>query len=46
MVSCQRRGIDPWEYLKDVFTRLPAATNKELPSFLPANWKAQQNPAA
>lgn len=46
LVSCNRRGIDPWEYLKDVFTRLPAATNQDLPSFLPANWKALRNPAA
>jgi transposase len=46
LVSCRRRGIDPWEYLKDLFTRLPAATNKELPQFLPANWKALRTPAA
>jgi transposase len=46
LVSCRRHGIDPWEYLKDVFTRLPAATNKELPQFLPANWKALRAPAA
>jgi transposase len=46
LVSCQRHGIDPWEYLKDVFVRLPAATNKDLPNFLPANWKAHQPPAA
>jgi transposase len=39
IVSCQRRGIDPWEYLKDVFTRLPAMKQSELPSILPANWK-------
>src|SRR5258705_335850 len=39
IVSCRRRGIEPWEYLKDVFTRLPAMKQSELPSILPANWK-------
>jgi transposase len=39
VVSCRRRGIEPWEYLRDVFTRLPAMQQSELPSLLPANWK-------
>jgi len=39
IVSCRRRGIEPWEYLKDVFTRLPAMKQSELTSILPANWK-------
>ena len=39
IVSCRRRGIEPWEYLKDVFTRLPAMKQSELSSILPANWK-------
>ncbi len=37
--SCKRRGIDLWEYLKDVFTRLPAATNQQIKEFTPARWK-------
>ena len=46
LVSCKRRGIDPWAYLKDVFARLPAATNQQLDQFLPVNWKAPEvNPA-
>lgn len=39
VVSCRRRGIEPWEYLRDVLTRLPAMNQSELPSLLPANWK-------
>jgi hypothetical protein len=39
IVSCRRRGIEPWEYLRDVLTRLPAMKHSELPSVLPANWK-------
>lgn len=39
VVSCQRRGIDPSHYLRDVLSRLPAMNQSELPSILPANWK-------
>ena len=28
--SCRRRGIDPYAYLKDVLTRLPSMTNRQL----------------
>ena len=35
---CRRRGIDPQAYLRDVLTRLPAATNKMIPEFTPAKW--------
>lgn len=40
IVSCQRRGIDPLAYLRDILTRLPAMTNRDdLAALLPANWK-------
>lgn len=39
IVSCRRRGIDPWEYLRDVLARLPAMKQSELPSILPACWQ-------
>jgi len=39
VVSCQRRSLDPWQYLRDVLSRLPALKQSELPSLLPANWK-------
>lgn len=39
IVSCRRRGIDPWQYLRDVLQRLPAMKQSEIPSILPARWK-------
>jgi len=39
IVSCRRRGIDPWQYLSDVLRRLPAMKQSELRSILPACWK-------
>jgi hypothetical protein len=41
VVSCQRRGIDPLAYLRDVLTRLPKMTTRDdLDAITPANWKA------
>lgn len=39
VVSCRRRGIDPWQYLSDVLRRLPSLKQSELQTLLPANWK-------
>lgn len=39
IVSCRRRKIDPWSYLEDVFSRLPAASNQQIAEFTPARWK-------
>ena len=39
IVSCRRRGIDPWLYLRDLMHRLPAATNHQIPDLVPARWK-------
>lgn len=39
VVSCRRRGIDPWQYLTDVLKRLPSLKQSELAPLLPANWK-------
>jgi transposase len=36
--SCRRHGINPFEYLKDLFTRLPAAKISEIKQFIPAAW--------
>jgi len=49
--SCRSRGIDPFEYLLDVLTRLPSATNWQIPELTPKAWadaKEQQQtlPAA
>ena len=36
--SCRRRGIDPYAYLRDVLTRLPHMTNRQIPEVTPAAW--------
>ena len=36
--SCRRRGINPFDYLKDLFTRLPAAKITQINEFTPAAW--------
>lgn len=36
--SCRRRGIDPYAYLKDVLTRLPKMTNRQVPEVIPSIW--------
>jgi transposase len=42
--SCRRRGLDPYPYLKDVLTRLPAMTNHQIPEVLPAAWAKSRQP--
>jgi transposase len=37
--SCRRREIDPIAYLRDVFTRLPSLTNRQLEELTPAAWQ-------
>jgi transposase len=39
VVSCQRRGLDPAQYLTDVLRRLPAMKQSQLATLLPENWK-------
>jgi len=43
LASCKRHGHDPWVYLRDVLTRLPAmlpgASDEDLLSLLPHLWK-------
>ena len=36
--SCRRRRLDPYAYLKDVLTRLPRATNHQVPTLTPEAW--------
>jgi transposase len=40
--SCRRRGINPYEYLRDVLTRLPHATNWNVGELTPENWAKSQ----
>jgi hypothetical protein len=39
IVRCRRRQMDPWDYLRDLMRRLPAAKNHEIPSLAPARWQ-------
>jgi hypothetical protein len=36
--SCRRHGINPDEYLRDVFERLPKAKTSEVKDLTPAAW--------
>ena len=36
--SCRRQGINPFDYLKDLFTRLPTAKITRIMEFTPAAW--------
>jgi hypothetical protein len=36
--SCRRHGINPFEYLEDLFTRLPVAKITQVREFTPAAW--------
>jgi transposase len=40
--NCRRRGIDPYAYLKDVFTRLPSMTNWQVKEITPKAWAKQR----
>ena len=40
--SCRRRGLDPYAYLRDVLTRLPSMTNRQIPEVTPAAWGKTQ----
>jgi transposase len=36
--NCRRHGTNPFDYLKDLFTRLPAAKITQIREFTPAAW--------
>jgi hypothetical protein len=36
--SCRRHGVNPFDYLNDLFTRLPAAKITEIKEFTPTAW--------
>ena len=42
---CRRRGIDPFAYLRDVFTRLPSMTHWQVKDLTPEAWTKSQQPA-
>ena len=43
--SCRRHGLNPFDYLIDLFTRLPAAKITQIKEFTPAVW-ARKNTQA
>jgi transposase len=43
--SCRRHGINPAEYLQDVFERLPKAKTSEVKSLTPAAWAKTKSAA-
>jgi len=36
--TCRRQGLNPYQYLRDVLSRLPTMTNHQLPEVIPATW--------
>src|SRR5712692_352224 len=38
--TCNRLGIEPWHYLQDILTRLPATPRDQLADLLPDRWQA------
>ena len=45
--SCRHHRIDPFEYLRDILTRLPEMKQREIATITPAAWaKAQKTAAA
>jgi transposase len=43
---CRRRGLDPFAYLRDVFTRLPSMTNWQVKELTPEAWARAHQRAA
>jgi transposase len=43
LITCQRFGIDPHEYLRDVLARVPAMSNQaDYTGLMPQNWKPEK----
>ncbi len=42
--SCRKRGINPFDYLRDVLTRLPSMTNWQIKDITPEAWAAARRP--
>ena len=46
LASCRRHGVNPAEYLQDIFQRLPKAKTSELKSLTPAAWAKAKRSAS
>jgi len=44
--SCRRRGLDPFAYLREVFTRLPSMTNWQVKDITPEAWAKSRSARA
>jgi transposase len=44
--TCQRLGVEPWAYLRDVLTRLPTTPPGQLADLLPDRWQAARQAEA
>ncbi len=44
--TCHRLGIEPWAYLQDILSRLPATPAERLGELLPDRWHAARQQAA
>jgi len=42
--SGRRRGLDPYAYLREVLTRLPHMTNRQIPEVTPQAWSKTRQP--
>lgn len=43
--ACSRRGIDPFEYHREVFTRTPTMVAKDYPGLAPEAWAKERTSA-
>ncbi len=43
--TCQRLGVEPWAYLRDVLDRLPSCSAERLAELLPDEWASAARPS-
>lgn len=44
--NCRQLGVNAYDYLLDLFTRLPSLTNQRIKEMTPAAWAARNNGGA
>jgi transposase len=44
--NCRRRGVEAYSYLRDVLTRLPPMTNRQIKDIVAQAWAAAEKAAA
>lgn len=45
IASCRTHGLEPFAYLREMFTILPSATNHQIPDLTPRAWAERQGAA-